>query len=183
MPLAPLSSAAALLPALPAFGQPPPGCAGQETRESKALSGEEQAELLAGRGMGLARAAELNHHPGPAHVLQLRDKLGLTPDQVEAVQASFQRIEAATKPLGAGLVGREREMDTAFRQDRMTPARLAADMEAIGTLQERLRAVLLAAHPEMRALLTPQQVAAYDALRGCADGTPTAVHGRHPQPG
>ncbi len=86
---------AALLLAAPASAQAPCGYAEQQTREIKALSSEEQSDLLAGWGMGLARAGELNQHPGPAHVLELRHKLGLTPDQVAAVQASFRRMEAA----------------------------------------------------------------------------------------
>lgn len=131
------------------------------------------------------RAGELNHYPGPAHVIELRDGLGLSPGQVDAVQASFRRMEAAAKPLGAELVAREREMDAAFRQGTITPARLAADTEAIGVLQGRLRAVHLAAHLEMRAILTPPQIAAYDALRGYRDGAapPPAQGHRHAQPG
>ena len=61
------------------------------------------ALLMASHGMGLARAGELNHRHGPAHVLELHDKLELTPDQLAAVRASFQRMEAA-KPPGAELV-------------------------------------------------------------------------------
>lgn len=45
--------------------------AGQETREIKALSPDEVAAHLEGRGMGFAKAAELNHYPGPKHVLDL----------------------------------------------------------------------------------------------------------------
>lgn len=178
-----LSSVAALLLAAPALAQSPGGYAGQQTREIKALSAQEQADLMAGRGMGLARAGELNHHPGPAHVLELRDKLELTSDQLATIQASFQRMEAAAKPLGVELIQREREMDAAFRQGAMTPARLAADTEEIGALQGRLRGIHLAAHLEMRLVLTPQQIATYDALRGYADGAAPSPHGHHMQPG
>ena len=174
---------AALCLTLPALAQTPGGYAGQQTCEIKALSAQEQADLLAGRGMGLARAGELNHRPSPAHALELRGKLGLTPDQLAAVQASFGRMEAAAKPLGAELVARERAMGAAFGQGAMTPARLAEDTSAIGALQSRLPGVHLAAHLEMRAILTPQQVAAYDALHGYADGTPPPAHNRHVQPG
>jgi Spy/CpxP family protein refolding chaperone len=183
MRLALPSSVAVLMLAVPALAQVPGGYAGQQTREIKALSAQEQADLLAGRGMGLARAGELNHHPGPAHVLEMRDKLELTLDQLAAVQASFRRMEAAAKPLGTELVQRERELDAAFQQGAMTPARLAADTEEIGTLQGRLRGIHLAAHLEMRAVLTPQQVTAYDALRGYADGAAPSPHGHHKQPG
>ena len=44
---------------------------GLEAREIKALSEEQRQELLDGHGMGLALAAELNHYPGPKHVLEL----------------------------------------------------------------------------------------------------------------
>jgi hypothetical protein len=37
--------------------------------------------------MGMAKAAELNGYPGPAHVLSLATQLGLTPDQHQQVTA------------------------------------------------------------------------------------------------
>ncbi len=48
----------------------------------------------------------------------------------------------------------------------MTPARLGPETEAIGSLQGRLRGVHLAAHLEMRAVLSPTQIATYDMLQG-----------------
>ena len=44
--------------------QPTSSYAGQEIRDIKALSPEDTAALLAGKGMGLAKAAELNGYPG-----------------------------------------------------------------------------------------------------------------------
>ena len=142
------------------------GYAGQETREIKALSAEETADLLAGRGMGMARVAELNHYPGPAHVLELKDRLALTPDQTRAVQASFERMRAAAIPLGAGIVERERALDRAFADGRITADELNRATGDSAALQGRLRAVHLMAHLEMREILTPEQIARYDALRG-----------------
>ena len=54
---------------------------GLETRPIKALSEQQIADLKAGRGMGMALAAERNGYPGPLHVLELADQLGLTPAQ------------------------------------------------------------------------------------------------------
>src|SRR5215510_12326186 len=51
---------------------------GQEQRAIKALSDEEIRDLLEARGMGLAKAAELNSYPGPLHVLQLANELELS---------------------------------------------------------------------------------------------------------
>ena len=56
-------------------------------------------------------AVPQNGHPGPMHVLQLRDKLALTPAQAAAAQESFGRMEAAARLLGAELVARERALD------------------------------------------------------------------------
>jgi hypothetical protein len=55
------------------FAQSP--YSGMQTRSIKALSEQQVADLTAGRGMGLALAAELNGYPGPFHVLELADKL------------------------------------------------------------------------------------------------------------
>ena len=43
------------------------------------------AELEAGSGWGLALPAELNGRPGPAHLLELKEALGLSPEQVAAI--------------------------------------------------------------------------------------------------
>ena len=43
---------------------------GMQARSIKALSDQQIADLGAGRGMGLALAAELNGYPGPSHVLE-----------------------------------------------------------------------------------------------------------------
>src|SRR5262252_1115835 len=99
--------------AIPAAAQTS-GYSGQESRAIKALSAEETADLLAGRGMGAARAAELNHYPGPAHVLELREQLGLSAEQIRAAQEIFDRMSAAAKPLGAEIVSTEKHLDEAF---------------------------------------------------------------------
>ena len=174
--------AALIAAALPGATWAAEGYVGQQTRDIKALSAEDVADLAAGRGMGLAKAAELNHHPGPMHVLELKDQLGLTADQVRAVEASFSRMRAAATTLGATLIERERSLDRGFAERRMTSAELARTTAEIGALQGQLRAVHLAAHLEMREVLTDVQVARYDALRGYADGAAPASpphHHRH----
>src|ERR687892_37699 len=52
--------------------------AGMQARPVKALSDQQIADLRAGRGMGLALAAELNGYPGPLHVIELADQLDLS---------------------------------------------------------------------------------------------------------
>ena len=174
IPLAAL--AAIMLPAVADAQQP---YAGQQAREIKALSPEEVADLLAGRGMGLAKAAELNHYPGPAHLLELSDALGLTEEQQAAVRAGFERMSEAARPLGAELVEQERALDRDFATGSITQAALARATDRIGVLEGRLRAVHLAAHLEMRGLLTTEQLARYDALRGYAAGPAASPEMHH----
>lgn len=159
--------------------------AGQEGRPVKALSAREVADLLAGRGMGLAKAAELNSFPGPMHALELGDEVALSAGQRAALEASRKRMAEAARRLGAGIVGEERALDRAFADARITPEELAARTDRLGSLQAKLRAVHLLAHIETRGVLSSEQVARYDRLRGyraADDGgaQPTGRHGRGP---
>ena len=130
----PLILTCLLLAAAPVAAQATGGYAGEQTREIKSLAPREQADLLAGHGMGLARAGELNRYPGPAHVIELREKLNLSPEQVVATTASFHRILDAARRLVAELVERKRALDAAFRDGTVTPACLQEDTLAIGAL-------------------------------------------------
>ena len=95
---------------------------GQQAREIKALSSAEVQDLLAGKGMGLAKAAELNGYPGPAHVLELAAQLHLSREQEAQTQALHARMQAAAKASGTQLVEAEGELDAMFRSGTVTPA-------------------------------------------------------------
>jgi hypothetical protein len=151
--------------AAPAAAQHSP-YAGQETRAIKSLPPSEIEDLLAGRGMGLAKAAELNGFPGPMHVLELSGKLGLTTDQSEATQRIMARMRQEAQRIGRDLIEAERHLDMRFAHGHIDAASLASATARIGALQAELRAVHLAAHIEMKALLSPQQTATYIAARG-----------------
>lgn len=152
--------------------------AGQESRTIKALSEQETADLLAGRGMGLAKAAELNSYPGPLHALELRQQLGLDAKQVAALEDQKNRMSEAAIGLGQRLVAAEHELDRLFAERRIDPATLQAKAEEIGRMQGQLRAVHLATHLETRAVLTDAQVRRYDELRGYTSAAAVQQH-RH----
>src|SRR5438874_10327714 len=88
--------------------------AGMEKRPIKALSDQQVADLKAGRGMGLALAAELNGYPGPSHLLELAAELGLSDDQRSRIQGLFEAMKAETIPIGEQLIAQERTLDTLF---------------------------------------------------------------------
>lgn len=163
----------------PAQGADPAPYAGEQQRGIKALSDGDIAALLNGEGMGMAKAAELNGYPGPAHVLTLAAELSLTTPQRRQVQAIFDRMSAAARPLGAEIVERERRLDRLFAARDITADRLSAETAAIGDLSARLRSVHLAAHLETRALLNPEQIAAYQKLRGYGAPTESMQHHHH----
>ena len=151
-----------------ASAAPPASYAGQEQREIKALSPEEIKDYLAGKGMGLAKAAELNRYPGPAHVLDLAEKLQLDAEQRIRSEAIFKTMQAEAMRQGKALVERERELDRLFAGGSITREDLRAALEAIGRLQAEVRRTHLQAHIEQREILTPKQIALYEELRGYA---------------
>src|SRR5262245_63604755 len=75
--------------------------AGLQERTIKTLSDQQIADLNAGRGMGLALAAELNGYPGPIHAIELAEQLHLSPEQVSKLRVLFEAMKAETIPLGA----------------------------------------------------------------------------------
>jgi len=140
--------------------------AGLETRSVKALSNEQIADLKAGRGMGLALPAELNGYPGPVHVLELGDKLGLTGEQRTRVQQLHAAMTAETVPLGERLIAQETDLDRQFATKSVTPASQQASTADIGSTQGALRGAHLRYHLSTLDVLTPEQVRRYGDLRG-----------------
>jgi Spy/CpxP family protein refolding chaperone len=139
---------------------------GQEGRDIKSLSAREVRGILAGEGMGLARAAELNGYPGPMHVLELARPLALSAEQRQRTEQLMQAHKIAVRALGAQLVEAERDLDRAFAA-RTVDARVVETLTArIGTLQARIRASHLTTHLTQTAILTPEQVERYGVLRG-----------------
>lgn len=148
----------------------------QVSRDIKALSATEISDLLAGKGRGYAKAAELNGYPGPAHVLELADELQLSPEQHAETQLIFNRMAESARQLGANLVSAERRLDSAFRSHRITPESLPRMLEEIGDLDSDLRSIHLLAHLEQTRVLTPDQVSLYGALRGYGDDAGDLQH-------
>jgi Spy/CpxP family protein refolding chaperone len=132
------------------------------------LTADQIAGLQAGDGMGLAKAAELNHYPGPKHALELATELELSPAQAEQVTAIRDRMLADAVRLGAAIIEKETTLHMMFANRHITDASMRATTAEIGALQAELRATHLAAHLAMAGVLTPDQVRRYDELRGYA---------------
>jgi len=157
----------------------PSSYAGQETRSIKALSVEEIQGLLSGQGMGLAKAAELNRYPGPRHVLDLATPLQLSEAQRAETQQVYDRMHQEAVRLGALIVEQERELDQRFATAAIDAQALQGLITSIAQLQGELRLAHLQAHIEVQHLLSPAQIAAYEALRGYVITTSPVPHTEH----
>ena len=120
----------------------PSAYAGQEAREIKSLAPDEVAGLLAGKGLGYAKPAELNGYPGPSHVLELAARLELSAEQRSRTEALFAAMQAKAAQVGRALVDEERtsiDCSPPHRR-RREPGR---PPQRIGRLQARVRAAHL----------------------------------------
>jgi Spy/CpxP family protein refolding chaperone len=144
--------------------------AGMQARSIKALSDQQIADLGAGRGMGLALAAELNGYPGPSHVLELADKLDLSADQRASMQRLFDSMKAEAMPLGSKLIEQEADLDKQFADRTVTPESLRATTAAVAATQGMLRETHLKYHLSTGSILTPSQMTKYAELRGYGGG-------------
>jgi Spy/CpxP family protein refolding chaperone len=162
--------------ALPALADTAP-YAGQDERTIKALAPERIEGLRMGAGLGYAKTAELNGWPGPLHALELADALALSADQLTEITAIRTAMLAKAKPLGEDLIAAEAALDALFAEEVPDVATVAEATAQAGVIEAKLRAVHLAAHIEVKPLLTRHQQMIYAQHRGYGNGH--SGHGRH----
>jgi hypothetical protein len=173
---------AAILVMLPAMGasqhshpghQPPSGRSPYREQHAAGLRGLSAAEiddLRAGRGMGLARAAELNGYPGPRHVLDAaRDgSLTLSAEQRRKIESVFAGMEREARRVGLQVIAEEQALEAAFGRGGVSESELTDRVRRVAAVQSELRAVHLRAHLATHAVLSDEQVRRYNELRGYA---------------
>lgn len=152
---------------------------GQLNSSVRGLSSQEVDDLLNGRGAGYARTAELNSYPGPRHVLDLKKELDLSPDQEKPIQAIFEQMQAEAKQIGQEIVQREAQFSTAFAGSTISEAGLKAQTKQLALLYGQLRAAHLQAHLQITPLLSAEQIATYNTLRGYTSGPGQPVPDGH----
>ncbi len=142
--------------------------AGMQNRAIKSLSEDDIKELRRGGGWGLALAAELNGMPGPAHLLELKDQIPLTADQVSKTQALFDDMRKAAIPAGEQLVAAEAALEAAFARGGVDDAALRRLLAQAESARAQLRFIHLSQHLKTVQYLKPEQIKRYDILRGYA---------------
>jgi Spy/CpxP family protein refolding chaperone len=154
------------------------GASAAHAQPLKGLSGEEVSQYLSGAGMGYAKSAELNHFPGPMHVLELGERLGLSEQQRAATKQLMDTHKAEARAIGAKLVAAERALEQLFTKETVDQPTLAEGVRKASTLQGEYRLSHLETHRRMRKILTEEQVKHYDELRGYSSERPAHQH-RH----
>ena len=152
----------------------------------RGLSAAEIDDLRNGRGMGLARPAEINGYPGPRHVLDLSTELGLSESQQAAVQTLFEQMQAEAAPRGEQFLAVYTHLEQSFREGRASAETVTTMTAHLGQIEGQLRATHLKYHLLTRPMLTDDQNAAYARLRGyVSEGQPASSPQQHPghQPG
>lgn len=164
----------ALPPAYAEQSGHPSKYAGEESRAIKSLSADDIDELRRGGGWGLAKPAELNGVPGPAHLLELKDEIPLAPDQILSITALYETMKAQAVQAGQALIGLEAKLDAGFRERRIDDAGLRALLGEIEMVRRELRYIHLATHLQTPEMLSDTQIARYNELRGYTKTDPCA---------
>jgi len=150
--------------------------ANQPASPIRGLSAQEYDDLQNGRGMGLARAAELNGYPGPRHVLDLSAQLQLGAGVATEIESLYMTMDTDARRLGAEILANEQVLNQAFERGSATDEQVAALLENLGALYGQLRGVHMRAHVAVRQLLTPAQILIYNQVRGYAMSNAHAAH-------
>ena len=139
---------------------------GFDKRQVASFSDAEVAAMLDGRGMGFALSAEINGYPGPAHILELADQLGLTTVQREVIRQRFEFMQVRAREAATRYVAAEKALDQAFRENVMDLVAIKRLTVEADNMRSETRFAHLQAHVEARRILAKDQLERYATLRG-----------------
>ena len=146
--------------------------AGEEKREIKSLSATDIEELQNGKGWGLAKAAELNGVPGPVHILEMKEEINLSAEQIQAIEDIYEKMKQEAVALGLELIELERELNNHFANRTITNALLHQILQKIAQVHRQLRYVHLSTHLKTPDILKSEQITLYNKLRGYSSDDP-----------
>ena len=132
----------------------------------RALTAEEIDQIERGQGAGFALPAELNGVPGPRHVLDMADELGLSAAQRTRVQAISDDMGEAAISAGQRYLDGAQRLEEDFRLGTLTEAELPDRVADVARLAGELAAAHLLAHLKTADVLTAEQIVEYNRLRG-----------------
>lgn len=141
------------------------GSQGQGHLETQRCAEQFDAVVRQGQGFGMAFAADQHGYPGPLHILELREALGLTPQQERRARSLMEAMFAESRPQGAALLLAEARLRALFESKTATEPSLRALVAEIERLRGELRLVHLLSHLSGRDLLSEEQRGIYHSRR------------------
>ncbi len=139
---------------------------GQQTRAITSLSIDDVRALENGEGWGLAKPAEFNGVPGPAHLLALANEIGLSSQQTEQITKLFNDMKAQAIALGHEYIASERAIDQYFRAGHFSDRALRDAVDQAEQARANLRFLHLSYHHKTLDIVSAKQIAKYNELRG-----------------
>jgi len=133
--------------------------------KAQACLDEFDAVVRDGRGFGMAFAADQHGYPGPMHVLELKERLGLSAEQEARVRAVMHAMFAESRPKGERLLEAEARLRALFAAGRADEAAVRAATATVERARAEVRLVHLLAHLTTRDVLTEAQRRAYHEAR------------------
>ena len=134
--------------------------------EIRALTSEQINGYLNGEGMGLAKAAELNHYFGPKHVFDLANELNMTRSQIDSTEKIVSSLKEEAIRIGKIIIEKEELLDQLFNKGNADEKSVRKLVNEITKYKGELRFVHIEAHIKQKEILTADQINIYDELRG-----------------
>jgi Spy/CpxP family protein refolding chaperone len=116
--------------------------------------------------MGLAKAAELNHFPGPKHVLDLSKELNLSQAQIDTTEKIFGMMKEKAVYLGKIIIEKEKQLEQLLSSGKADEESVRNLVMEIAEYQGELRFTHLNSHIQQKGILTSDQILTYESLRG-----------------
>ena len=147
-------------------GMPPPGAGGPPPHMlAEMCASAFEKNIGEGRGFGMAFVADQQGYPGPLHVLELKDRLKLTPEQEARAQALLAAMFAESRPKSERLLEAERKLGSVFTEGKADEASIRAAVAEVERARSDVRLVHLMFHLKTRDLLTDEQRRLYHEAR------------------
>ena len=140
--------------------------ASEEKRKIFTLSDEDIEELKNGRAWGLAKAAELNGAWGPRKVLELKNDLKLSSNQIRKIEDHYDKTKRLAIQQGIQLIELEGELNHYFNEGILTEPILRVLISRLVRIKSKLFFIHLSAHLKTQLILNTNQQSHYNKLRG-----------------
>jgi len=149
----------------PGHGADHPAGGGDGHRAAQACATQFEQVVAEGRGFGMGFAADQNGYPGPMHVLELRERLGLTRDQAVKAEALMRAMFEESRPKSARLLEAEARLRHLFADGTADEAAVRTAVADAERARADVRLVHLLTHLRTRDLLTEHQRRLYHEAR------------------